>query len=174
MKHIVLMIFTSFFLSCSPKFYQPDPLLIKRQEYNGIAFKTNGFYYGRESNSVYVFFRNGVARDGWSTTTPDYLKEDKLNELFNASYAMTNPSYWGSFSVTDSRDLSISQWVEVGSWSGKYPQTNINGKVLNDSMLLITEKIFMSEKKLLMDTLDFHPMKVKPDSVNIYFDKWYK
>jgi hypothetical protein len=67
--------------------------------------------------------------------------------------------------------------VEVGSWFGNYPQTNIKGKVLNDSMLLLTEENFslrMPAKKLIMDTLDFHPMTVKPDSVNIYFEKWYK
>jgi hypothetical protein len=177
MNNILLITIFTIFLSCSPKFYQPETLLTKRQDYYGIAFKTNGFYYGRESKSVYVFFRNGVIRDGWSTTTAGYLKETQMNELFNRSYAMNNPSYWGSFFVTDSRDLSISKWVEVGSWFGNYPQTNIKGKVLNDSMLLLTEENFslrMPAKKLIMDTLDFHPMTVKPDSVNIYFEKWYK
>jgi hypothetical protein len=177
MNNILLITIFTIFLSCSPKFYQPETLLTKRQDYYGIAFKTNGFYYGRESKSVYVFFRNGVIRDGWSTTTAGYLKETQMNELFNRSYAMNNPSYWGSFFVTDSRDLSISKCVEVGSWFGNYPQTNIKGKVLNDSMLLLTEENFslrMPAKKLIMDTLDFHPMTVKPDSVNIYFEKWYK
>lgn len=176
MKKILILFSLILGLSCSSKFYHPEKLAVSRRTYFG-EVKTHGYYIGKYSNDIYIFYRNGVVRRGWRISDSNQLSDTAINTLFNSRYAMECPCKWGTYAINNLNTIAISGWIEVGSWFGDYPQATDSGKIINETTFLLKRNPYPYPTKKIdseIDTFYFHPMQVKPDSVNKYFDKWYK
>lgn len=164
------------FVSCSVfRHYEPEPLVNKRNNYNGTAINVGGYYQGKNTKMVYVFFRNGVIRGGmrFPFTSPENLESEILKVLKDWK---TMPDNWGAFTVLENKNIAINEWVNIGSWFGDFPQIVKKGEIIDNATFVLKIDPYPSEKNIRseVDTFYFYPMTIKPDSTNKYSEQWYR
>ncbi len=160
MKNQLQILFWSFmpllfFCSCSA---WRKPLTMTLTEYKGLEVRTDGFYYSKKFWNFFLY-RNGVVlgEDAYF---------DSLNSILffwgkngnNRKWLNNSAPGWGVFSVENTH-ITIEQWVG-GDAGQKYPTSIIQGRILNDTTLLLEGEPFGR------DTFFFHYTPIKPDSTN--------
>ena len=167
-----------------------EPLIYKKEAYNGQNLKINGYYYifkekeeGRTLNSTkyntFFLYKNGIYYDsnGLSSFTFNISRLDSLDLLvkknvINLGKYEQLQYQWGVFKVKGT-EIEIERWV-TSSGGGAYPTRIIKGEILNDSTihfhtLVGSHPVNVGSKKKTItidETYHFRQFSPKPDSTN--------
>jgi hypothetical protein len=154
----VLFLSVIIFYACGTSCEGPD-LVTPRQPFTGNSIKIDGIYFSK--NRQFFLYRNGVmsggCRDEVSTKTSEKFRCSLDPKIIEAGKDYKRN--WGIFFVKNDT-ITIEEWGWIGDC--KYGVFNNNGKIINDSTLLIP----INNQGTLLDTFRFAYFYPKPDSTN--------
>jgi hypothetical protein len=140
---------------------EKEELHLKRIDYIGNDIRLDGFYYNEPDKAHFFLYSNGImyyGGAGFKGQLIDLMKFYSIFENYKNSYQL--PYSWGVF-IVKSPGIVVEKWVSSDAF-GRYTTTQFNGKIINDTTLLINHPAEM----IGSDTFYFHRFSPKPDSTN--------
>jgi hypothetical protein len=140
---------------------EKEELSLKRIDFNGNEIRLDGFYYNEPNKAHFFLYRNGVFFDGGTGFNGSLVDMEKFHSnIENYKTAYEVPYFWGVFRISTG-EIQFAKWVSSDEF-GRYTTTQFNGKIINDTTLLINHPAEM----IGSDTFYFHRFSPKPDSTN--------
>ncbi len=171
MNYLLFLFGLLLVISGCSKIMEDDELSLKKTPYTGNQLRIDGYYYSRDSSSIYdsyIFYRNGVLLDGGGELSGSFSELENIfkSDLFD-SFNRESKTVWGLFVINESQ-ISFETWYP--SSGGGMPAYIMSGTIINDTTFKITRSMRSngSEKETKDITYHFKKFSPKPDSSNVF------